>query len=50
MAGERTTAAAHRHGLSMARVSQLRREFHRDWQKFCGELPESYRNGHPAGR
>jgi hypothetical protein len=37
MAGERTTAAAHRHGLSMARVSQLRREFHEDWRTFNRE-------------
>jgi hypothetical protein len=25
------------YGLSPARVSQLRREFHADWQTFCGE-------------
>jgi hypothetical protein len=37
MAGERTTDAARRHGLSMARVSQLRREFHDDWRTFNRE-------------
>jgi hypothetical protein len=37
--GEGTCAVADRHGLSPARVSQLRREFHADWETFCGELP-----------
>jgi hypothetical protein len=36
MAGERTLDVAGRHGLSPARVSQLRREFHADWARFCG--------------
>ena len=36
MAGERTLDVAGRHGLSPARVSQLRREFHTDWARFCG--------------
>jgi hypothetical protein len=36
MAGERTLEVAGRHGLSPARVSQLRREFHADWARFCG--------------
>jgi hypothetical protein len=36
MRGERTLDVAGRHGLSPARVSQLRREFHDDWARFCG--------------
>jgi hypothetical protein len=34
MAGARTLDAAAKHRLSAARVSQLRREFHRDWVRF----------------
>jgi hypothetical protein len=37
MLGERTGAVARGFGLSPARVSQLRREFHEDWTRFCGE-------------
>ena len=48
--GHRTGELADAYGLSPARISQLRREFHRDWQKFCGDLPASDGNGHPAGR
>ena len=33
--GERTKALARRFGLSQARVSQMRREFHDDWNRFC---------------
>jgi hypothetical protein len=36
MRGERTRDVAGRHGLSPARVSQLRHEFHDDWARFCG--------------
>ena len=39
--GHRTGELAETYGLSPARVSQLRRQFHRDWQTFCGELSES---------
>ena len=35
--GHRTGELADTYGLSPARVSQLRRKFHRDWQTFCGE-------------
>jgi hypothetical protein len=35
MAGERTLDVADRHGLTPGRVSQLRRDFHDDWQRFC---------------
>src|SRR5262249_54204542 len=34
MAGERTQEVSQRHGLSPARVSQLRRDFHDDWRRF----------------
>ena len=37
MLGERPLDVARRHGLSPARVSQLRRAFHHDWRVFCGE-------------
>jgi hypothetical protein len=39
MAGERTGDVAGRYGLSPARVSQLRREYHGDWLTFCGDRP-----------
>ncbi len=35
--GERTSTLAHRYGLSQSRVSQLRREFHADWQWFTDD-------------
>ena len=38
--GERTRAVAHKYGLSPGRVSQLRREFHADWQRYCGDPAE----------
>jgi hypothetical protein len=37
MIGERTVATAHRHRMSPARVSQLRRELCEDWARFHGE-------------
>jgi hypothetical protein len=37
MVGERTSDVADRHGMSPARVSQLRREFRQDWGRFCGD-------------
>ena len=37
MAGERTLDVADKHGLSPARVSQLRREFMTGWGRFCGD-------------
>jgi hypothetical protein len=37
MVGERTLDLAAHHGISPARVSQLRREFRQDWRLFCGE-------------
>jgi hypothetical protein len=39
MVGERTLDVAARHGLSPGRVSQLRREFHDDWEFFCAGAP-----------
>lgn len=40
MVGERTLDVARKHGLSPARISQLRREFHDDWSTFCDMEPE----------
>lgn len=37
--GERTTHLSRKFGISPARVSQLRREFHHEWMVFCDELP-----------
>jgi hypothetical protein len=34
---ERTTDLSRAFRVSAARISQLRREFHEDWQRFCGE-------------
>jgi hypothetical protein len=39
MLGGRTGEVAVKHGLSPARVSQLRREFKLGWDAFCGEVP-----------
>jgi hypothetical protein len=41
MAGERALDVADRYGLTPGRVSQLRREFHQDWLRFCGELDDA---------
>jgi hypothetical protein len=35
MIGGRTSEVASKHGLSPARVAQLRREFYEDWEEFC---------------
>src|SRR5262245_31487279 len=35
--GERTLDVADRYGLSPGRISQLRREFQADWERFCSE-------------
>src|SRR5205814_1004252 len=37
MLGHSTKAMARRFGLTPARVSQLRRQFHQEWQAFVGE-------------
>jgi hypothetical protein len=37
--GHRTDELAQGYGISPARVSQLRREFHDNWQRFHGEAP-----------
>jgi len=39
--GERTLDLSKRFALSPARVSQLRRELHNDWTRFCGGRPRS---------
>src|SRR5262249_23508810 len=36
LVGERTMAVGAKYSLSPARISQLRREFHDDWERFCG--------------
>jgi hypothetical protein len=35
MRGERTLDVADKHGLTAARISQLRRDFYLDWQRYC---------------
>jgi hypothetical protein len=35
--GERTLDVSHKYGISPARISQKRREYHDDWQRFHGE-------------
>jgi len=40
MIGERTKDVSRKHGLTQGRISQLRREFHEDWTRFCGEIPD----------
>jgi hypothetical protein len=42
--GHSTQHLARKYGVSPSRVSQLRRQFHADWERFCGEEP-----GQPAG-
>ena len=37
--GQRTLDLSKRFGISPGRISQLRREFHDDWLRFCDELP-----------
>jgi hypothetical protein len=37
MQDERTLDLSKKHGISPGRVSQLRREFKEDWDRFCGE-------------
>lgn len=44
--GEQTLTVARKHGLSAARISQLRRRFHTTWERFCA-LPEKA-SGHNA--
>jgi len=39
--GEKTMHLARRFGISPARVSQLRREYHDDWRQFTGEVAAS---------
>jgi hypothetical protein len=42
MTGESTARLARLFGVSAARISQMRREFHHDWHSFCGEpMPEA---------
>jgi len=41
MVGQRTLDLAKKYGISPGRISQLRREFHDDWQRFCGCCSEN---------
>ncbi len=41
MLGKRTLDVASRHGISPARISQMRREFEQDWLCFLGEAASS---------
>jgi hypothetical protein len=36
MTGERTSDVSAKFGLTQGRISQLRRDFHQDWERFCG--------------
>jgi hypothetical protein len=36
MTGERTLDVSAKFGLTQGRISQLRRDFYEDWQRFCG--------------
>ena len=40
MLGERTRDVANRYGISPARISQLRREFHQDWVRFTADASD----------
>jgi hypothetical protein len=46
MMGERTLDVSSKHGVSSARISQLRREFMEDWQRFCDDQRPA---AHPSG-
>jgi hypothetical protein len=37
MLGDRTSDVADRNGLTAGRISQLRQEFHQDWNRFCSD-------------
>ena len=37
--GQRTSHLASKYGISPGRVSQLRHEFHDDWERFTDDLP-----------
>jgi hypothetical protein len=41
MRGERTLDVSRKYGLSPARISQLRREFHDDWSRFTADPAEA---------
>jgi hypothetical protein len=41
MRGERTKDVAKKFGTTPGRISQLRREFHGDWERFCAPPPEA---------
>lgn len=50
---ERTSDLAEKYKMSPGRISQLRREFHDDWQRFCDEpelVSTEEQTPHAAGR
>ena len=47
MRGERTLDVSKKYGTTPARISQLKRVFHQDWIRFCGEQQEV--RGTPLG-
>jgi hypothetical protein len=49
MTGERTSEVSTTFGLTPGRISQLRRDFHEDWERFCG-LEEGSGERHRQGR
>lgn len=46
--GETTTRLSQKYKISLGRVSQLRRDFHDDWKRHCGELPPREMRGGSA--
>jgi DNA-directed RNA polymerase specialized sigma24 family protein len=38
--GFTTSELSRKYGVSPSRISQLRAEFHADWARYCGELPD----------
>ena len=45
MLGERTLAVSRMYGISPGRISQLRRDFHDDWARFCADPAETAASG-----
>jgi hypothetical protein len=41
MVGERTLDVSDKYGISPSRVSQLRNEFHQDWERYCADSAEA---------
>ena len=39
--GQRTLDLSRKYGISPGRISQLRREFHDDWERFCSPTTDT---------